>query len=281
MSRMIEVAEAQALELTVEAAVEPRFLDAMGHMNVAWYVYLFDRGVWEFFERHGLDEQYLRGAARGMFALEENLRYLSELREADALTVHTGLLELKPKTVRLLQYMVDTKRQKVAAVREVVAAHIDLATRRSTTFTERVVAQLQAAPSAAPPGGALSEAAAQAFAREWIAAWNRRDVEAVLAHFADDAVFISPKAEQVVGNGCVEGKAALRAYWNKALEQIRSLHFELEEAVWSPRAETLTVIYTSTVQDRPPVRATEIMRFKSGRVVLGRALYGASAPKPA
>jgi acyl-CoA thioesterase FadM/ketosteroid isomerase-like protein len=278
---MVEVAEAQALELTVEATVEPRFLDAMGHMNVAWYVYLFDRGVWEFFERHGLDERYLRGAARGMFALEENLRYLSELREAEPLTVHTGVLELKPKTVRLLQYMVDTKRQKIAAVREVVAAHIDLATRRSTTFTESVMAQLQAAPPAAPAGGAMSEAAAQAFARAWIAAWNRRDVEAVLAHFAEDAVFFSPKAEQIVGSGRVEGKAALRAYWNKALEQARGLHFELEEAVWSPRAETLTVIYVSAVEGRAPVHTTEIMRFKNGHVVLGRALYGATASQPA
>lgn len=281
MSRMIEVEEAQALELTVEAAVEPRFLDGMGHMNVAWYVYLFDRGVWEFFERHGLDEQYLRGAARGMFALEENLRYLSELREGEALTVHTGVLELKPKTVRLLQYMVDTKRQKVAAVREVVAAHIDLATRRTTTFAESVTAQLQAAPSALPPGGVMSEAAAQAFARQWIAAWNRRDVEAVLAHFAADAVFISPKAEQIVGNGRIEGKAALRAYWNQALERIRGLHFELEEAVWSPRTETLTVIYVSSAEGRVPVHSTEIMQFKNGHVVLGRALYGATASQPA
>ena len=67
---MDEVAEARALELTVEAAVEPRFLDAMGHMNVAWYVHLFDRGVWTFFERHGLDEHYRQQANRGMFALE-------------------------------------------------------------------------------------------------------------------------------------------------------------------------------------------------------------------
>src|SRR6188768_2505829 len=99
---MVDLARARALELTVEAAVEPRFLDAMGHMNVAWYVHLFDRGIWTFFERHGLDARYLEATRRGMFALEETLRYYSELREGDRLSVHTGPLELRPKTVRLL-----------------------------------------------------------------------------------------------------------------------------------------------------------------------------------
>src|SRR3954465_9370260 len=102
---MVDLSTARALPLSLRASVEPRFLDAMGHMNVAWYVHLFDRGIWSFFGRHGLDEQYLHGAQRGMFAVEENLRYLSELREADALQVYTGVLETRPKTLRLLQYM--------------------------------------------------------------------------------------------------------------------------------------------------------------------------------
>jgi ketosteroid isomerase-like protein len=37
------------------------------------------------------------------------------------------------------------------------------------------------------------------FAETWIAAWNRRDVDAVLAHFADDAEFVSPAAHKFVG----------------------------------------------------------------------------------
>ncbi len=31
-----------------------------------------------------------------------------------------------------------------------------------------------------------------AFVAGWIDAWNRRDIEAVLAHFADDVRFTSP-----------------------------------------------------------------------------------------
>ena len=265
------------LELTLEARVEARFLDAMDHMNVAWYVHLFDRGIWTFFGRHGLDEQYLRGAKRGMFALEENLRYLSELREGDALDVYTGVLEVRPKTLRLLQYMVDKQKQKVAAVREVVAAHIDLASRRSLAFADDVVAKLAAAPHVGAPPAPMSDASAQQFARAWVDAWNRRDAEAVLAHYAEDAVFISPKAERFVGSARVQGKAALRAYWQTALSQIHTLEFELEEAIWSGRSQTLTVVYQAAFQGQAPTRAVEILRFYADKIVRGEALYGASA----
>ncbi len=274
---MIDPSDAHELLLTVEAVVEPRWLDGMGHMNVAGYMVLFDRGIWEFFEQRGIDAEYRRVNGRGMFGLEDNLRYLSELREGDALQVYTGVTEVRPKTLRLLEYMVDPVRARVAAVREVVAVHIDLATRKSTPFPAELLARHEAGIVPAP---ANTEVWAQGFARAWTEAWNRRDVEAVLKHFADDAVFVSPSAERVVGTPVIEGKAALRAYWQKALAQIQSLHFTLEEALWSVRTETLTVVYQSRRDGQPPTRAVEIMRFRAGRVVHGEALYGAvSAPE--
>jgi acyl-CoA thioesterase FadM/ketosteroid isomerase-like protein len=274
---VIDLSDARKLLLTVEAVVEPHLLDGMGHMNVAGYMQLFDRGIWEFFEQRGIDAEYRRVNVRGMFGLEDNLRYLSELREGDALQVYTGVTQVRPKTLRLLEYMLDPVRQKVAAVREVVAAHIDLATRKTTPFPAELLAQLEAGVVPAP---AMTDVWAQAFARSWTDAWNRRDVEAVLAHYADDAVFVSPTAARVVGNPVVEGKAALRAYWQAALEQIESLKFTLEEALWSARTGTLTVVYQSQLGSQAPTRAVEIMSFRAGRVVRGEALYGAVAPAP-
>jgi len=67
------------------------------------------------------------------------------------------------------------------------------------------------------------------FAQIWLDAWNRHDVEAVLAHFHDDVVFSSPVAGRVVpgSGGVVRGKAALREYWTSALAQLPDLHFDL------------------------------------------------------
>jgi ketosteroid isomerase-like protein len=59
----------------------------------------------------------------------------------------------------------------------------------------------------------------QAFARSWLDAWNRHDISAVLAHFADDATFASPLAMRIVegSDGRIRGKRALRDYWAEAL----------------------------------------------------------------
>ena len=65
------------------------------------------------------------------------------------------------------------------------------------------------------------------FAEGWIAAWNRRDVDSVLGHFADDAEFISPLAQKYSGSSSLIGKAALAPYWRTALENITALEFTL------------------------------------------------------
>jgi len=67
------------------------------------------------------------------------------------------------------------------------------------------------------------------FAERWLAAWNRRDLESVLALFHDDVVFTSPLAAKVVpgSDGVISGKAALHAYWSAALAQLPEAHFEL------------------------------------------------------
>ena len=44
---------------------------------------------------------------------------------------------------------------------------------------------------------------AHEFAANWISAWNRRDVDAVLEHYIDDATFVSPKAVGFVGKPVV------------------------------------------------------------------------------
>jgi hypothetical protein len=67
------------------------------------------------------------------------------------------------------------------------------------------------------------------FAQEWLAAWNAHDLEALLAHFAEDVVFTSPVAAQLLtgSDGVIRGKSALRAYWTEGLRRIPDLKFEL------------------------------------------------------
>ena len=114
-----------------------------------------------------------------------------------------------------------------------------------------------------------------AFAEDWVAAWNRRDVDAVLAHFADDAQFVSPVARNFVGRPVLRNKRELADYWRAALDRISILEFRLDHATWDERCRELNVVYEANLNGERK-RACEIMRFDaSGRQIRGEALYGA------
>ena len=125
---------------------------------------------------------------------------------------------------------------------------------------------------------------ARHFAEAWATHWNKRDVEAVLAHFADDVVFTSPVAVKVLGHPSVVGKAALRDYWNQALAQ-HVLRFEIVRTLWDSTSNELAIIYDREVNGRHE-RAVEVLTFGAdGAVVRGEAFYGAipdrrGAPRP-
>jgi ketosteroid isomerase-like protein len=113
--------------------------------------------------------------------------------------------------------------------------------------------------------GRVTEIEVRKFAAEWVRAWNAHDVEAVLAHFADDVVFTSPVAARVVPEtgGVVRGKEALRAYWNRALSQVPDLRFEVE-AVYAG-VSTLVIAY----RNQAGGLVSEVLEFDGDKVVRG------------
>jgi steroid delta-isomerase len=110
------------------------------------------------------------------------------------------------------------------------------------------------------------------FANEWAAAWNARAVERVLSHFSDDVTFRSPTALAVVGVATVQGKAALRAYWMKALERIGSLHFTVDRVAWDAAARELAIIYVSDVDGRAK-RISENLTFGTDGLVVSTEVF--------
>jgi ketosteroid isomerase-like protein len=82
-----------------------------------------------------------------------------------------------------------------------------------------------------------------ALGRTWVAAWNARDLERVLALY-DDTVVMTSDRIPVMGfdaSGTVRGKDTLRAYWSKALGLLPELHFTLIDVFVSP--DSLVVFY--------------------------------------
>jgi 2-hydroxychromene-2-carboxylate isomerase/ketosteroid isomerase-like protein len=82
----------------------------------------------------------------------------------------------------------------------------------------------------------------RARAEAWIDAWNRRDLEAILAHYADDVAVCSPRVVERLGaaDGWLRGKAALRDYFAQGLRN-PALRFELVDVAIGVGA--MTVVY--------------------------------------
>jgi ketosteroid isomerase-like protein len=79
-------------------------------------------------------------------------------------------------------------------------------------------------------------------AQKWIEDWNRRDLEAILEHYAEDVAVCSPRVVERFGvaDGWIHGKHRLREYFAIGLRQ-PSLRFDLIEVLAGVNA--MTVVY--------------------------------------
>lgn len=111
---------------------------------------------------------------------------------------------------------------------------------------------------------------ARAFARDWVDAWNDKNIDLILSHYADTVTFHSPRIALVLGRNLsqLDGKAALRAYWMKALKQAPDLYFELDTVFAS--ANAVIIAYTNHREQS----ASECFIFNTdGEIVTSVAAY--------
>ena len=113
---------------------------------------------------------------------------------------------------------------------------------------------------------------AATFAAEWAEAWNRRDIEHVLAHFHEDVEFTSPTALAVMGVPTMHGKAALREYWATALGRLPALRFTVDRVVWDAKRRELAIIYTAEI-DGKSRRVSENLRFDEADLVVAAEVF--------
>lgn len=113
--------------------------------------------------------------------------------------------------------------------------------------------------------------ASREFAQSWIDAWNRHDLDAVLAHFSDDFEFSSPFVQTFAdeSSGRLIGKEAVRAYWQIGLSRLPNLHFELVDVLVG--VDCLAILYRGHRG-----LSAEVLQFdRNGLVIRGQALYAA------
>ncbi len=130
--------------------VRPEWLDGNGHMNLAFYVLVFDRGTDAWLNMAGLGAAHRSATGHGVFAVESHTVYRQEVGLGAPLCVKTRLAAAERKRLHLLHEM-SSETQEVAR-QEVLFVHVDLRTRRSVGLPEGKAAEIAAlAPAEALP----------------------------------------------------------------------------------------------------------------------------------
>ncbi len=137
---------------TYTDVVRPEWIDHNGHMNMGYYMVVFDYATDDFFDLCGLTHAHREREQISTFALEGHINYLAEVREGDPLTFRTWLLDYDEKRIHYMHEMLHGDQGYRAATNELMSLHVSRKTRRAApmhTDLQQRLAAIKAAQAAA------------------------------------------------------------------------------------------------------------------------------------
>jgi acyl-CoA thioester hydrolase len=141
----------------IEAIVRPEWIDSNGHMNLAYYVVVFDLGTDALYDALNIGNAYRETTGNSCFTAETHTLYEREVHVGDKLKVRSWLLGADAKRLHYFHEMFHVESGERSAAQEVMALHIDMRIRRVAPFPAECYAALgQAvtdyAPATSPKG---------------------------------------------------------------------------------------------------------------------------------
>jgi acyl-CoA thioester hydrolase len=137
--------------IELEAVVRPEWIDSNGHLNLAYYVVVFDLATDALYAALGIGDAYREASGNSCFTAETHTLYEREVRLGDKLNVRGWLLGADTKRLHYFHEMFHVDSGERSAVQELMALHIDMRVRRVTPYpSERYQALQQAVKEYAP-----------------------------------------------------------------------------------------------------------------------------------
>jgi len=124
--------------------VRPEWIDHNQHMNMGYYLVVFDYATDEFFAWVGLDAAHRAARAITTFCLEAHVTYHREVRAGDPLRFTTRLVAHDDKRIHYFHAMYHTDEGWLAATNELMSLHVSHATRRAAPMAPEVLSRLAA-----------------------------------------------------------------------------------------------------------------------------------------
>ncbi len=126
----------------------PEWVDFNGHMNVAYYVMVFDHATDVFLNSAGVGKEYRDSTDNSVFVVEAHVTYENEVHAGEELGVITQLLGHDAKRLHIFHHMhrLDEKGGigGLAATNELMILHVDMETRRASPLPEAAIKRIEA-----------------------------------------------------------------------------------------------------------------------------------------
>ena len=128
-----------------EGEVLPQWIDANGHMNLAYYVVLFDGATDAMYDLIGVGQAYRDTTGNSTFTAETHTLYERELLLGERVRIVSHLLDVDTKRLHYFHEMFHADHGHRVAAQELIGLHIDLRIRRVAPFPPDLYARLQEA----------------------------------------------------------------------------------------------------------------------------------------
>ena len=106
--------------------VKKEWVDYNNHMNMAYYVLVFDQ-AWEVaLEKFKMGGTAAKNLNRSTMVVETNTKYLNEVKEGEKVNVNLTYFDHDKKRLHLKMEMISQKTNKISASMEWISLYIDL-----------------------------------------------------------------------------------------------------------------------------------------------------------
>jgi ketosteroid isomerase-like protein len=114
----------------------------------------------------------------------------------------------------------------------------------------------------------------RAIAEHWLSCFERRDLDGLLALYADDATHTSPKirVRHPETGGLLRGKAAMRAWWQDSFDRLPSMRYV--KTALTADDERVVMEYVRHVDGEADLPVAEVLEVKGDQIVASRVFHG-------
>ena len=117
-------------------SIKQEWVDYNDHMNMAYYVLIFDQALEVALEKFNMGESAAKDLNRSTMVVETNTKYLSEVKQGEKIDIHMTYFDHDKKRLHIKMEMIEKSKKKISAIIEWISLYINLDKRKVTEFED-------------------------------------------------------------------------------------------------------------------------------------------------